>query len=89
MASWLYHSHTAYVCLTGAKLCATAPMLAMEFLKPAATQWHNLIGFFEAFRHKDTNARRLLEKLVDGRDLRFLQHDPTENFRENWKVLGL
>lgn len=89
MASWLYHPHAAYICLTGAKLCATAPMLATEFLKPTATQWDNLRGFFEAFRHKDSNAQRLLEKLVDGKELRHIQHDPDGNFRQNWEKMGL
>lgn len=88
MASWLFHPHVAYLCLTGAKLCASSPLLATEILR-SQVSFERFKAFFEAFRHRDSNARRALEKLFDGRDVKYLQHDPTVDFKTTWKDLGL
>lgn len=89
MCSWLFHPHVAFLCLTGAKLCAIAPLTANEYLRPRGVEESNLRRFFEAYKNRDSNARRVCEKLLDGHDLKYLQHDPGVDFKETWRALGL
>lgn len=89
MASWLFDPKTAYLCLTGAKLAAAAPQLTLDTLKGNNYSYENLVNFFEVFRHKDTNARRALEKLIDGKDIKALQMPPDVHFRGRWETLPL
>lgn len=89
MACWMQHPHTAYLALTGAKLAAMAPALACEILKKGNASYAALGKFLECFHFKDTNARRLIEKLIEGRSVKYLQHPFDVDFKENWKELGL
>lgn len=89
MASWLYHPKTAFICLTGAKLAAVAPQVALETLKTGANAWGNLQRFFEYFKSRDSNARRVVEKLLEDRTVKSLQFEPDCDFREKWTELGI
>jgi hypothetical protein len=87
MASWLYDPKVAYLCLTGAKLAAAAPDVALESLK-GVTSFAGLEKWFEKFGSKDINARRALDK-VFCKGLKGVQVSPDVNFRERWETLGL
>lgn len=89
MASWLYHPKVAFLALTGAKLAAVAPQMALDTLKFRQPGFKDLCGFFELFRHRDMNARRALEKLLDAKDIRKVHADPDVDFKETWKELGV
>lgn len=87
MASWLFHPVTAFICLTGAKLAAVAPQVAIDTLRPKSVSYENLVNFFEFFRHKDLNAAQVLDKLIDNMDIKALQKDPDGDMKEAWKEL--
>lgn len=89
MASWLFHPKTAYVCLTGAKLAAVAPSVAMETLKLRGDVWGNLQRFFGYFKGKDSNARRAVEKLMEDQSVKSLQFAPDVDFKDEWRELGV
>jgi hypothetical protein len=86
MSSWLYDPTAAYLALTMAKLAATAPQLAVETLKVRSISYENLKEFFELFRHKDTNAKRALDKLL-VKNVTQLQAQPDVDFKNAWKEL--
>lgn len=87
MASWLYHPKVAYMAMTLAKLCAVSPQLALDTLKARNVSYENLKALFELYRHKDDNAKRALENLLDG-DIKAIQCDPDVDFKKNWKELS-
>lgn len=89
MASWLFDPTPAYIALTAAKLAAAAPQLTLDTLKANNFSYVNFVNFFEVFRHKDTNAKRALEKLIDGHEVKVLQLPPDANFRASWEKLPL
>jgi hypothetical protein len=84
-ASWLYCPKAAYLVLTGIKLAATSPQLVIDTLKVKTISEANFRRFFELYRHKDANARRLLEKLLDGKTLKSLVTDPDTDVRKAWE----
>jgi len=88
MCSWLYEPKAAYLALTSAKLAAYAPEVVLESLKKHRHSWQGFAGWLDYFRTKDLNARRALEKLFDGVERPF-KVDPSVNFRENWRTLGV
>jgi hypothetical protein len=88
MASWLNHPVTAFECLTGAKLATVAPQVALDTLRYRNVNVQNLVNFFEFFRHKDLNARQVLEKLIDGQDIKAIQKDPDGDIMEAWKEMA-
>jgi hypothetical protein len=65
VASWLFSPKTALFCLTGYKLALFAPAISREFLAGPASN-RRLRLFFEAFRHKDDDADRILEGIDSG-----------------------
>jgi hypothetical protein len=85
MASWLFDPKVAYTCLTAAKLACAAPQIALDSLKANNYSYNNFVKFFEVFRHKDTNAKRALEKLLDGKEVTALQVPPDVNLRTRWE----
>jgi hypothetical protein len=87
MASWLYSPKIAYLALTGAKLAATAPTVALDTLKARNICYENLKAFFEHFRHRDTNAVRALDRVLNV-DLAKIQAQPDVNFRSAWERLN-
>lgn len=89
MASWLFDPTVAYLALTSAKLAAAAPQVALDTLKANNYSYQNYLNFFELFRHKDTNAKRALEKLLDDKKVETLHFDPDVHFRERWETLPL
>jgi hypothetical protein len=89
MASWLFDPKVTFLALTMAKLAAAVPQVTLDKLKKGACSYSALRDYLENFRFRDTNARRALEKLFEGHNVKYLQIDPTENFRPRWKELGL
>lgn len=84
--SWLYHPHVAFLVLTLAKLAAARPELAKEALKYPS--YKKLVDFVDNFKFKDSNARRVSEKMLEGKDLKFLQHDPDADMRNTWEHIS-
>jgi hypothetical protein len=87
MASWLTDPKVAYLCLTAAKLAACDPAGTTTNLKTAVS-FDNLIEWFRAYRTKDVNARRAVERVL-SLGHKALQVYPDVDFRERWRVLGL
>jgi hypothetical protein len=85
--SWLYDQKAAYLLMTAIKLAAVSPQLAMDTLKVRNINFDAFKQFFEAYRHKDTNARRALESLLDVKNIKQLQADPDRDIRDAWKTL--
>lgn len=89
-ASWLYDPRVAFLVLTGIKLGAVSPVTMLEKVPSSRASWAQVGAFLECFRSKDTNARRALEKLVEGRsNPSHLHTDPGVNFQEKWGNLGV
>lgn len=88
MCSWLYDPRAAYLALTGVKLAAQTPQIAMECLKKGRHSWPGLANWFDQYRTKDLNARRALERLFDDKT-HPPKMDPTSAFRDNWTKLGV
>jgi hypothetical protein len=85
MPSWLYSPKVAYLCLTGAKLCAAYPGEALDCLgKPG--DFGRLKRLFERFGVRDSNAKRAQEWLLEG-DVRRVQAPVDVDFRERWMEL--
>ena len=84
MASWLFSPAIAFVCLSGAKLAAHSPDSTLVALK-GPTSYKQLIKFFELFQGKDDNADRVLERVLDGGNLKA---DPDADVRKAWERLG-
>jgi hypothetical protein len=83
MASWLYSPEVAFLCLTAAKLAAFDPTLCKE----ALGRFHDfgpLRRWVFGFKHKDTNAARLYEKIMSG-GIRACQGDPEAHVLDQWK----
>lgn len=87
MPSWMFSPQVTFACLTLAKLAAANPEAASELLKPADASASQLYGFLEAFKSKDRNAARLLEKILSphGKSVRGLQSDPETDVKEAWE----
>jgi hypothetical protein len=88
MASWLFDPKVAYTAMTLSKLIAVSPQLALDTLKVSNISFENLKAFFELYRHKDDNACRELENLLDGKTIKGIQADPDSDFKKNWKELS-
>jgi len=84
MASWLYDPRNAFLCLTAAKLAAAEPQVALEHIKRTTIPWKQLVNWFELFKEKDVNARRLVDKVL-SQGHKALVADPEVDFRERWK----
>jgi hypothetical protein len=84
MASWLYSPEIAYLALTGAKLAACAPSVALDILKARNVSYESFRQFFEHFKHRDTNAVRAVEKVL-CKNVSQLQAQPDINFRPVWE----
>lgn len=86
MASWLFHPVAAMICLTGAKLSVVDPEGTIETLVASASTFGSLKTWFERYRSKDTNARRVCDRLLEMGHKK-LVISPEEDFRESWKEL--
>lgn len=80
-ASWLYDPWIAFLCLTAAKLAVIAPENAEQLSGPPSVT--KLQNFVEAFRHKDINADRLLEKFDAGK--KWLVAKPDNDLKSVWE----
>jgi hypothetical protein len=87
MASWLTDPKVAYLCLTAAKLAACDPVGTAENL-PTSASFNNLVEWFRAYRSKDVNARRALDRVL-SLGHKAIQVYPDVDFRERWRELGL
>lgn len=87
MCSWLIDPKVAYLALTSAKIAACMPQLTLESLKRGQHSWEKMQGWLENYRFRDSNVRRALEKMWDEGSKPKV--DPTVDFKERWKVLGL
>jgi hypothetical protein len=85
MASWLHDPKVAFLCLTVAKLAASDPVGALAALK-GATSYSKLVDWVGNYRSKDTNAKRVYEKLGNHK---LVAVDPDVDFRTRWEDLGL
>jgi hypothetical protein len=82
MASWLYDPIVAFLCLTGAKVAAAYPEVALENLK-GQTSFRAIPAWLERYGSKDMDCARLTERyLVKGH--RALVVDPETDIRERW-----
>lgn len=87
MASWLYDPKVAFLCLTAAKLAAADPEGSHATLKNCDS-FRDLTDWIETYKSEDLNAARISEKLV-GKGHKNIQVDPTVDFRERWRELGI
>lgn len=85
MASWLYDPKVAFLCLTAAKLAACDPVGTIEALK-GATSYSKLSDWVGNYRSKDTNAKRVYDKLTNHKQVVV---DPSIDFRSRWEEIGL
>lgn len=88
MASWLMDPKVAFLCLTGAKLAASDPAGTVAALPSRDHNFNALVEWFRAYRSKDINARRALEKVL-SLGHKAIQVYPDVDFRERWRELGL
>lgn len=89
MCSWLFHPKVTMLCLTGAKLAAAEPNAVRELIN-GDSSLRTLKRMFEAFATRDTNARRVVERILEpATRARDLQWRPDQDFREHWRTLGL
>lgn len=87
MCSWLFDPKVTYLALTLAKIAAAQPQLTIEGLKKGQHSWEKLGGWLEAYRFRDANVRRALEKMWEGK--KPPKVNPDCNFRERWTELGI
>ena len=85
MCSWLYDPKVAFLCLTAAKLAAADPEGTVDSLT-RITSFDGLKKWIDRYRTKDSNARRVMEKLPEHK---MVQVSPDVDFRERWKSLEL
>lgn len=89
-ASWLFDPKVAFLTMTGIKLAAVNPATMLEKVPKTGHGWKNVRQLLECYSGKDSNARRALEKLVEGKlSPAHLHVDPSVNFAERWQSLGL
>lgn len=81
MASWLFHPWTAMLALTLAKLAVVDPQVTLAKLA-GGPDFKKLVNLLEAFRNKDINADRLLEKFE--RSTKWLSAKPDLDIKETW-----
>lgn len=87
MASWLFHPIVAMICLTGAKLSVIDPAgTHADLLHPSQATFKTLVSWFERYKSKDTNAKRVCEKLLT-KEHKDLVLPPDDDFREKWRDL--
>lgn len=82
--SWLFDPKAAFLTLTAIKLATVNPQLTLDTLKARGISFERLKEWFELYKHKDDNAARVVEKLLD-KDIKKIQADPNSNFRETWE----
>lgn len=87
MASWLFDPKVAFTCLTAAKIAAADPEGTLKSLT-GVTSFQGLVNWIEKYQHKDSNARRLKEKVLDLGHPK-VRVDPDVNLVERWRELGL
>jgi Phage phiEco32-like COOH.NH2 ligase-type 2 len=85
MCSWLYDPKVAFLCLTAAKLAAADPKGTLETLNKV-TGFEGLRKWIIGYRSKDSNALRVLNNIPEHK---MVQVDPSVDFRERWRELGL
>lgn len=82
MASWLYDPIVAFLCLTGAKVAAAYPDIALDNLK-GKTAFSTIPTWLERYASKDMDCARLAERyLVKGHKAMVI--DPGTDIRERW-----
>jgi hypothetical protein len=87
--SWLFDPKAAFITLTGIKLAATMPELAISTLKGNSTEekWGNLVKFFRTFQHIDSDAEFACKRLLKSSNpkcLKPLQVNPDCDFKGRW-----
>lgn len=87
-ASWLYDPRAAYLVLTGAKLAALAPQIAVDTLKVRNINYANLQKFFDLFKFKDINARRAVDGILTS-TVAQLQAVPDRDVKTAWESLNV
>lgn len=87
MSSWLHAPAVAMVCLTGAKLAAVDPEGTKTKLQSGTAEFADLKSWFEQYQTKDTNARRVCEKIL-AKGHKPLVMAPDGDVRERWAELG-
>lgn len=86
MPSWMFSPQVAFACLTLCKLVAAEPDSG-ELIQPEKASAEQLLEFLRAFKGKDRNAARLLERVISSKtSLRNLQADPGADVREAWEA---
>lgn len=89
-ASWLFDPKVAFLTMTGIKLAAVSPATMLEKVPRTGHGWKHVEALLDCYKGKDSNARRALEKLVEGRSTPAHLHvDPAVNFADRWGTLGL
>lgn len=89
--SWLFSPEAALLTLTGVKLAATNPRLALATLVGSTDRrlFTNLVKFYDAFQHIDYDAHLVSKKILKSKRasvLEGLQGTHTENFRPKWEA---
>lgn len=82
MASWMFDPKVAMLCLTGAKLAAAEPAITYQTLI-GAPSFTGLKSWYELFRSKDINAKRVCDTILDE-GIKKVQVQPDVDFRERW-----
>jgi hypothetical protein len=88
MSSWLSDPKQAFLALTGAKLAATNPQITLDCLRPKAHSFEGLKTFFDYYKHKDVDAGRAIEKILDD-TIEKCQTDPDQDIKESWRELSI
>lgn len=87
MASWLDKPQIAMICLTGAKLAVVDPNGTLTNLpQPSKASLGGLKNWFESYKSKDINARRVAENILES-PIKTFQSTPGEEFRPGWREL--
>jgi hypothetical protein len=87
--SWLFDPKVAFVTITGIKLAATMPELAISTLngETDGERWASLVKFFRTFRAIDSDAEFVCKRLLKSSNpkcLKALQVNPDCDFRVRW-----
>lgn len=89
--SWLFSPEAALLTLTGVKLAATNPRMALATLAGSTDKrlFSNLVKFYDAFQYIDYDANLVSKKVLTSKRasvLEGLQGTHTENFRPKWEA---